>query len=70
MYREPEVKSARFSRGVVISTGEAPAELTASEAEEAAAFVAGVVDEAAAAGAVEAKRAPAPFRIKRFVLEN
>ena len=54
----------------MISIGEAPAELTASEAEEAAAFVAGAVDEAAAGGAVEAKRARAPFRIKRFVLEN
>lgn len=54
----------------MISAGEAPAELTASDGEDAATFAEGLVVVAATAGAVEAKRVPAPFRIKRFVLEN
>jgi hypothetical protein len=62
------VKSvAVFSREAVNSEGAAVEELTASEG--LVVFRMGSAAEVER-GVVEAKRTPAPFRIKRFVLEN
>jgi hypothetical protein len=65
LYRESELKSKALSREEVVTSGvEAAEELTALVG-----FVV-VAAEAMVAGLVEAKRIPAPFRIKVFVFEN
>lgn len=65
LYKESDVKSMALSREEVVNPGvEAAGELTALAGSVVAAA------EAIVAGLVEAKRIPAPFRIKVFVLEN
>jgi hypothetical protein len=65
LYRESEEKSMALSRDEVVTSGvEAVAELTAPARSGVVAVVAIV------AGLVEAKRIPAPFRIKTLGLEN
>lgn len=64
LYKESEVKSMALSREEVMTSG-------AEAAGEVMPLVgAVVVAEAMVAGLVEAKRIPAPFRIKEFDLEN
>jgi hypothetical protein len=65
LYKESEVKSMALSREEVMTSG-------AEAAGEVMPLVGAVVvaAEAMVAGLVEAKRIPAPFRIKEFDLEN